>query len=122
MIRATALVLALSGAVQAQEVGRCDDFRSSAQAIVNDDRDINVWMTADGAVYLDEEPVDVATLRATFRERASKDPSTLVVIKADEGVSHGRVVRIMDQAKSFGLSRLAIATEAGTEEEEEQEK
>lgn len=96
--------------------------RSSAQAIVNDDRDINVWMTADGAVYLDEEPVDVATLRATFRERASKDPSTLVVIKADEGVSHGRVVRIMDQAKSFGLSRLAIATEAGTEEEEEQEK
>lgn len=33
MIRATALVLALSGAVQAQEVGRCDDFRSSAQAI-----------------------------------------------------------------------------------------
>lgn len=96
--------------------------RSSAQAIVNDDRDINVWMTADGAVYLDELPVDAATLRATFRERASKDPSTLVVIKADEGVSHGRVVRIMDQAKSFGLSRLAIATEAGTEEEEEQEK
>jgi biopolymer transport protein ExbD len=92
--------------------------RSSAQAIVNDDRDINVWMTTDGAVYLDEQPVDLATLRQVFRERAAKDPTTLVVIKADEGVSHGRVVAVMDQAKSYGLSRLAIATEAEGDEDE----
>jgi biopolymer transport protein ExbD len=93
--------------------------RSSAQAIINDDRDINVWMTKDGAVYLDEQPVDLPTLRQVFRERAAKDPTTLVVIKADEGVSHGRVVAIMDQAKSYGLSRLAIATEAEGDLEEE---
>lgn len=93
--------------------------RSSAQSIVNDDKDLNVWMTTDGAVYLDDQPVDLATLRAVFKERAGKDPSTLVVIKADEGVSHGRVVQVMDQAKSYGLSRLAIATEAKDEETEE---
>ena len=40
--------------------------RSSAQAIVNDDKDLNVWMTTDGAVYLDDKPVDLATLRAVF--------------------------------------------------------
>lgn len=86
--------------------------RSSAQAIISDDRDINIWMTDQGAVYVDEQPVDVAELRRRLRERAAADPDTLVVIKADEGVSHGRVVQVMDQAKTLGLSRLAIATEA----------
>jgi len=93
--------------------------RSSAQSIVNDDKDVNVWMTTDGAVYLDDQPVDLATLKQVFKERAGKDPSTLVVIKADEGVSHGRVVQVMDQAKTFGLSRLAIATEATDSDDEE---
>lgn len=92
--------------------------RSSAQAIVNDDRDINVWMTTEGAVYVDDEPVDFAELRRRLRDRAATDPDTLVVIKADEGVTHGRVVQVMDQAKMLGLSRLAIATEAQGEDPE----
>ena len=93
--------------------------QSGAQAILSDDRDINVWMTADGAVFVDDQPVDAEGLRAVFRDRAAQDPQTLVVIKADQGVSHGRVVRVMDQAKTFGLSKLAIATEAAGDETEE---
>lgn len=90
--------------------------QSGAQAILSDDRDINVWMTTDGAVFIDDQPVDMEGLRGVFRDRAAQDPQTLVVIKADEGVSHGRVVRVMDMAKTFGLSKLAIATDAGTDE------
>jgi biopolymer transport protein ExbD len=93
--------------------------RSSAQAIINDDRDVNIWMTDEGAVYVDDEAVDLAELRRRLRARATADPDTLVVIKADEGVSHGRVVQVMDQAKTLGLSRLAIATEAETAEPDE---
>lgn len=93
--------------------------QSGAQAIISDDRDINVWMTVDGAVYVDDKPVDLATLQDVFRERAAAAPDTLVVIKADEGVTHGRVVKVMDQAKNFGLSRLAIATDTKKDEPEE---
>jgi biopolymer transport protein ExbD len=35
----------------------------------------------------------------------------MVVIKADTGVKHGRVVTVMDMARAVGLTRLAIATE-----------
>ncbi|MEQ1566710.1 MAG: biopolymer transporter ExbD [Myxococcota bacterium] len=86
--------------------------RSSAQQVIQGEDDLDVWMTAEGAVYLNDEPVDFATLRAAFQARAATDPDTMVVIKADEGVAHGRVVRVMDLAKMFGLSKLAIATEA----------
>jgi biopolymer transport protein ExbD len=34
-----------------------------------------------------------------------------VIIKADKEVLHGRVVEVMDIAKSAGAVRLAIATE-----------
>lgn len=86
--------------------------RSSSQTVLSDDKDLNIWMTADGAVYVDDQPTDLAGLKAVFRARAQSNPSTLVVIKADTGVTHGRVVAVMDQAKAHGLNRLAIATDA----------
>ena len=87
--------------------------RSSAQTILRDKDDINVWVTADGAVYVDDSPVDWKGLRKAFQDAGKANPSTLVVVKADEAVDHGRVVAVMDLARTYGLTRLAIATEAG---------
>lgn len=86
--------------------------RSSAQTVLQEKQDVNVWITDDGAVYLDDKPVDLAALRAAFREAVARDPNTVVVVKADQNVGHGRVVMVMDLARSMGLARLAIATEA----------
>jgi biopolymer transport protein ExbD len=44
--------------------------------------------------------------------KAAKDnPSTLIMLKADRTVDHGRVVAVMDAARRYGLTHLAIATE-----------
>ena len=92
--------------------------RSSAQTVLSEDKDIQVWMTTEGAVYVNEQPVDSSSLRKIFLDAARSNPNTMVIIKADTGVSHGRVVSVMDQAKAVGLSRLAIATDANVEGEE----
>ncbi len=86
--------------------------RSSAQQILQDASDINIWMTNGGQVYVDELPVDWPDLDAKL-SAASADIQTLVIIKADTEVEHGRVVRVMDLARSKGLNRLAIATDPG---------
>ncbi len=86
--------------------------RSSAQTVIADKNDVNIWMTTDGAVFVDDEPVDLPELKGILRSRAKNDPNTLVIIKADVGVAHGRVVTVMDLARSEGLGRLAIATDA----------
>lgn len=86
--------------------------RASNQVVMSEDRDIRVWVTSDGAVFVDDDPVDVATLRTRLRRAAERDPDTLVVIKADAGVPHGRVVTVMDVARQEGLGRLGISTEA----------
>jgi biopolymer transport protein ExbD len=45
-----------------------------------------------------------------FRVAFTKDKTTQVIIQADQGVAHGRVVAIMEKAKAAGLTRLAIGT------------
>jgi biopolymer transport protein ExbD len=87
--------------------------RSSAQAVIADKQDINVWMSSDGQVFLDDVPADNSALKGAFKDAAKKNPGTLVIIKADKGVAHGRVVGVMDLARNAGLSRLAIATSNG---------
>ena len=48
-----------------------------------------------------------------FRAAFARDKSTQVVLKADKGVPHGRVVNLMERAKQAGLTRLAIGTGGG---------
>jgi len=85
--------------------------RSSAQTILRDQQDVNIWVTDTGAVYVDREAVSWDDLTAVLRKAAEADPNSMVIIKADTGVNHGRVVAVMDLARSRGLTRLAIATE-----------
>ena len=90
---------------------------ASSQTIVQEEGDVQIWMTLDGAVYVNDVAVDAVTLQRTLLERAESNPNTLVVIKADTGVAHGRVVGVMDRARAVGLTRLAIATEIDRSED-----
>lgn len=66
-----------------------------------------------GDVILGGKPIPDANLDALFRAQFSRDRNTQVVLKADKGVQHGRVVNLMERAKVVGLTRLAIGTAAG---------
>jgi len=48
-----------------------------------------------------------------FRAAFARDKNTQVILKADKGVQHGRVVNLMERAKQAGLTRLAIGTSGG---------
>jgi len=84
---------------------------SNADLILRESRDVNVWVTEDGAVLLDDEPVDFDSLSDEFERRFALEPDVTVIIKADQNVGHGRVVQVMDLARQKGLTNLAIATE-----------
>ncbi|MCB9662624.1 MAG: biopolymer transporter ExbD [Alphaproteobacteria bacterium] len=90
--------------------------RASTDEVLAERDDVSVWIGADGSVAVDEEPVDLAELRLRLRRAAERDRGTLVILKADQGVPHGRVVTVMDLARTLGLERIAIATEAGAGE------
>jgi biopolymer transport protein ExbD len=59
-------------------------------------------------VVLSGNVVTTEELKKALDEARAKNPNTLVVIQADEGVPHGRVVEVMETAKGAGLGQLAI--------------
>ena len=66
-----------------------------------------------GDVVIGGKPMPDASLENLFRAAFARDKTTQVVLKADKGVPHGRVVNLMERAKVVGLTRLAIGTAAG---------
>ncbi len=74
--------------------------------------DLAVAILEDGRTVVRGNLVDETRLAALFEEARARSPDTLVLIQADQGVPHGRVVAVMDLARRRGLERLAIATRA----------
>lgn len=68
-----------------------------------------VTITKEGRISLDKQPVDKSSLADLLRRQLEKNPELLVVINADDGVEHGRVVEVMDIARSARVAKMAIA-------------
>jgi biopolymer transport protein ExbD len=66
-----------------------------------------------GEVVVGGKAMKDAELDNLFRVAFAKDKATQVVLKADKGVQHGKVVNLMERAKQAGLTRLAIGTSGG---------
>ena len=77
-----------------------------------DVHDLAIAVLADGRLVVQGKVVDEATLTDVLAKAHQRDPETLVLVQADEGVIHGKVVAVMDLARRQGLPRLAIATRA----------
>ena len=75
-------------------------------------QDLAVAILADGRAVIGGKVLDEGALEAAFRDAAGKNPELVLLVQADEGVPHGRVVQVMELARGVGLSRLAIATRA----------
>ena len=74
-------------------------------------KDLALVLTRDHHLYLNDEAVELDQLGARLQERLRDRHDGVVIIRADKEVQHGRVVEVMDIAKSAGALRLAIATE-----------
>jgi biopolymer transport protein ExbD len=75
--------------------------------------DLSVAVLADGRFVLAGNVVSEDELRKSFDDAKAKDPDTVVIVQADEGVPHGTVVQVMELAKKAGLGQLAIGVREG---------
>jgi biopolymer transport protein ExbD len=64
-----------------------------------------------GRLALDRKPIQLDALEAQVRGQALTGKQPLVVINADEAVSHGKVVAVMDRLRNIEGVRMAIATQ-----------
>jgi biopolymer transport protein ExbD len=68
-----------------------------------------ISLTKEEQLFFNKTQVSKDSLLQSLRAELAKNPELLVVINADDGVQHGRVVEIMDDARQTGVSKLSIA-------------
>ena len=74
-------------------------------------RGLVVMVTREGGLFLEREAVTLEQLQERFRQSLAQGGEIQLIIRADQEVPHGRVVQVMDLAKTQGIQRLAIATQ-----------
>ena len=83
---------------------------SSTEEIVREKEEIIIVVKQGDEIFINNSAVSVEQLFLILSKLAQRNRETLIIIQADQEVSHGRVVKVMDTAKRAGLTRLAIAT------------
>ena len=86
------------------------DLPSGDFAEVNERQNIVVSITENNVLYINNKLIDPNKLSESIREQIGENIDSLVVLEADQNISHGKVVRVMDLIKKGGANRIAIAT------------
>jgi len=64
----------------------------------------------DGRLLLDGEDLDLPALRGRLLEIREKDAEGRVMIKAEAGLPHGEVVRLLDIVRGAGFAGVGLGT------------
>jgi biopolymer transport protein ExbD len=69
-----------------------------------------VYLTEEGALYLNDQPVAEEDLDDRLQAIAAASGEDRVVLRADQDASHGAVVRLIDLIKGSGFTRVSLST------------
>jgi biopolymer transport protein TolR len=81
-----------------------------AQEIDTSKASLVLTIPIQGDVDIGGKSMHDADIDSVFVAAFQRDHNTQVILKADKGVAHGRVVNLMERAKDAGLTHLAIGT------------
>lgn len=84
------------------------DLPQAVTATSTQDDAVTVSLTAEGAVYLNQEPIAVDGLAAALQALRLERPDPLVIINADRRSDHGAVMAVLDAVRQAGLQRISL--------------
>jgi len=95
-----------------QQMGMTVNLPRANAAAPQPSADRMLVVTADhaGRLFLNKQPVQWSGLENAVRQRLQARPALVVVVNADQDLTHGTVVRIMDAIKRAGARQMSIAT------------
>lgn len=88
------------------------------QQIATEKKEVQVYLTEDGDIYLHREPVTLSALNAYLGSLDSETTGDMTfLLMADKSARHGWVIDVMEVARRNGFVRLAIATDRTVDEQ-----
>jgi len=85
--------------------------QSSAEQLQRQEQEVQIYLTADGQIFLQREPISLAVLNDKLTAFGTRAEKMTFLLMADKEALHGKVIELMDLAKIAGFGKLAIATD-----------
>ena len=85
---------------------------SNARALDQQPQQVNLSITAEGRVYIDQAEVDPGTLgeRLAAFPRGADGKPPLVTLRADRSLDYGRVMTVMGELNHGGFNAISLVT------------
>jgi len=77
---------------------------------VGEKNDVTVSIDINNTLYLNNRVISPKDLYFNLSKLVKVNPNILAIVEADKGVTHGKVVRVMDLIRRAGVKKIAIAT------------
>jgi biopolymer transport protein ExbD/biopolymer transport protein TolR len=84
---------------------------SSVQQLQQVEKEVQVYLTASGELFFERQPIAMAELADKLARFGTAADRMTFLLMADKSARHGKVVQLMDLAKTSGFEKLAIATD-----------
>ena len=84
-----------------------------ASTAVQNTTSLQLTLTVDkaGEMFLNKEPIQLENLESELTKKSQPNQELVVVLNADESITHGQVVLIMDKLRTIPNVKFGIATQ-----------
>ncbi len=70
-----------------------------------------ITLTSQGKILLGQEEISQEMFTARIRVEINRNPEAAFLLRADRQIEYGRVIELLDELKTLGVRRVAVATE-----------
>jgi biopolymer transport protein ExbD len=86
------------------------ELPEAKSAVLLEQKDYILSVDKAGEMFLNKEAVTFDNLEEKVKEALPKMKDSALILKADQDVTHGQVVKVMDIVKRCGVKKLIIGT------------
>jgi biopolymer transport protein ExbD len=76
-------------------------------------KNTTITVTREGGIMIDQEDIPLELLRTRIQAQLARQVETTFVLRADRQAEYGKVITVLDELKTLGVRRIAVATEPG---------
>jgi biopolymer transport protein TolR len=91
---------------------------SKAGALDQEQEPIQISLDANGALFIDDQPVnefELPTRLAQIASSATEEGGPRIFLRADRGLDYGRVMGVMGEINAAGLRKVALVSTQASE-------
>jgi len=85
--------------------------KTSAQPLNSDSEPLTVSIKADGAIFLQDQGVDIGDLVAKLQAISKNNPDRRIFVRGDKDLAYGRIMEVMGTITQGGFAKVALLAE-----------